>query len=269
MWESFSDGRYLSNLQITLIKNIGELMKRVVVITGAGKGIGLATAKRFAANGDHLVLNYFDSDDQLEAVIAIAQENGGDGFTVQADVSDPEAAAGIIREAERRYGRVDILVNNAGRLVSATVAQTTWAQWEQMISTNLGGTWACMQAVLPGMLARGQGRIINISSELGLIGFPTYAAYCASKGGVIALTKAVAKEVASSGVLVNSVAPGPIETDMLIKDTIEYNDETRETVPLKRFGKPEEIAAMVEALAGPAGDYMVGQVVSPNGGTAI
>jgi len=244
-------------------------MKRVVVITGAGKGIGLAIAKRFAASGEHLVLNYFDTKDPLDAVIRIAEENGGDGITVQADVSQPEAAAGIIREAQSRYGRVDVLVNNAGRLVSAPVEQTTWAQWEQMISTNLGGTWACMQAVLPGMLARGQGRIINISSELGLIGFPTYAAYCASKGGVIALTKAVAKEVAPRGVLVNSVAPGPIETDMLINDTIEYNDETRATVPLKRFGKPDEIAAMVEALAGPAGDYMVGQVVSPNGGAAI
>ncbi|MNT02956.1 3-oxoacyl-[acyl-carrier-protein] reductase FabG [compost metagenome] len=207
-------------------------MKRVVVITGAGKGIGLATAKRFAMAGDHLVLNYFDSKDQLDPVIRIARENGGDAITVQADISDPEAATGVIREAESRYGRVDILVNNAGRLVSATVAETSWAQWEQMISTNLGGTWACMQAVLPGMLARREGRIINISSELGLIGFPTYAAYCASKGGVIALTKAVAKEVAPSGVLVNSVAPGPIETDMLIKDTIEYNDETRQAPPL-------------------------------------
>ncbi|MCY1400094.1 3-oxoacyl-[acyl-carrier-protein] reductase FabG [compost metagenome] len=244
-------------------------MSRVVVITGAGRGIGLATAKRFAAMGDQLVLNYFDCSKQLDAVLRLAEENGGGGFTIQADVSNPEGAAAIIREAESRYGRVDILVNNAGRLVSATVAQTTWAQWQDMINTNLGGTWACMQAVLPGMLARGEGRIINISSELGLIGFPTYAAYCASKGGVIALTKAVAKEVAPSGVLVNTVAPGPIETDMLIKDTIEYNDETRESVPLKRFGKPEEIAAMVEALAGPAGDYMVGQVISPNGGTAI
>lgn len=244
-------------------------MKRVVVITGAGKGIGLATAKRFAEAGDQLVLNYYDSNQQLEDVIRIARENGGDGITVQADVSDPEQATRIIRTAEEHFGHVDILINNAGKLVSATVAETSWAQWEQMINTNLGGTWACMQAVLPGMLARGKGRIINISSELGLIGFPTYAAYCASKGGVIALTKAVAKEVAPSGILVNSVAPGPIETDMLINDTIEYNDETRETIPLKRFGKADEIAAMVEALAGPAGDYMVGQVISPNGGTAI
>ena len=119
------------------------------------------------------------------------------------------------------------------------------------------------------MIRRQSGRIINVSSELGLIGFPSYAAYSASKGGVIAMTKAVAKEVARHGILVNSVAPGPIETDMLIHDTIEFNDETREQVPLKRFGQPEEIAAVIVALAGEAGTYMVGQIISPNGGTAI
>jgi 3-oxoacyl-[acyl-carrier protein] reductase len=119
------------------------------------------------------------------------------------------------------------------------------------------------------MLSRRGGRIVNVSSELGLIGFPTYAAYCASKGGVIALTKAVAKEVAPSGVLVNSVAPGPVETDMLVRDTIEFNDETREQIPLRRFGQPDEIARVIEFVAGAGGDFMVGQVLSPNGGTAI
>jgi len=119
------------------------------------------------------------------------------------------------------------------------------------------------------MIERRSGRIINVSSELGLIGYPTYAAYCASKGGIIALTKAVAKEVAPHGILVNSVAPGPVETDMLIRDTIEYNEETREQIPLRRFGKPDEIAAVIEFLAGDGGSFMVGQVVSPNGGTAI
>jgi 3-oxoacyl-[acyl-carrier protein] reductase len=119
------------------------------------------------------------------------------------------------------------------------------------------------------MIERKSGRIINVSSELGIIGFPTYAAYSASKGGIIALTKAIAKEVAPLGILVNSVAPGPIETDMLILDTIEYNDETREQIPLKRFGKPDEIASVIEFLAGPGGSFFVGQIISPNGGTAI
>jgi NAD(P)-dependent dehydrogenase (short-subunit alcohol dehydrogenase family) len=143
--------------------------------------------------------------------------------------------------------------------------EASWEEWEEVISVNLSGTCSCLMAALPGMLRRGSGRIINISSELGLIGFPTYAAYSASKGGVIAL----AKEVAPHGVLVNSVAPGPVEPDMLIHDTIEYNDETREQVPLKRFGKPDEIAAVIEFLAGDGGSFMVGQVLSPNGGTVI
>src|SRR5262249_21272290 len=147
--------------------------------------------------------------------------------------------------------------------------EDTWEHFSRTIAVNLGGTWACLRAALPGMLERRHGRIINISSELGLIGYPGYAAYCASKGGVIALTKAVAKEVAPHGVLVNSVAPGPVETDMLIRDSLEYNDEARVQVPLRRFGTPEEIAAVVEFLAGPGGDFMVGQIVSPNGGTAI
>jgi 3-oxoacyl-[acyl-carrier protein] reductase len=119
------------------------------------------------------------------------------------------------------------------------------------------------------MIARRSGRILTVSSELGLIGFPTYAAYSASKGAIIALTKSLARELAPHGILVNSVAPGPIETDMLRYDTVEYNDETREQVPLRRFGQPDEIARVVEFLAGEGGDFMVGQVVSPNGGTAI
>jgi 3-oxoacyl-[acyl-carrier protein] reductase len=241
----------------------------VVAITGAGRGIGLATARRFAENGASLALNDVRATEGTKEVVQRAGERGGEALIVEADISRPGEARRFIGEAERRFGRVDILVNNAGILRSTPTAEVTQEEWDEVLSVNLGGTWSCLRAALPGMLERGDGRIINVSSELGLIGFPTYAAYSASKGGVIALTKAVAKEVAPRGVLVNSVAPGPIETDMLIHDTIEYNDETREQIPLKRFGKPDEIAAVIEFLAGPGGSFMVGQIVSPNGGTAI
>lgn len=244
-------------------------MGRAVAITGAGRGIGLAIARRFAALGDRLALNYLDGGEELASVIAEAESKGGDGIAVEGDISRPEQATAFIRAAEQRYGQIDVLVNNAGILISVPTTECTWEQWSRTIAVNLSGTWSCLSAALPDMVKRRSGRIINISSELGLIGFPTYAAYSASKGGVIALTKAVAKEVAPHGVLVNSVAPGPIETHMLIHDTIEYNDETREQIPLKRFGRPEEIAAVVIALAGEAGSFMVGQIVSPNGGTAI
>jgi NAD(P)-dependent dehydrogenase (short-subunit alcohol dehydrogenase family) len=242
---------------------------KIVAITGAGRGIGLATARRFAEGGALLALNDLNLGEGTKEVAAEAQKKGGEALLIEADVAHPEEAEGFIRESERRFGAIDVLVNNAGILRSTPTHEVTWQEWEEVISVNLSGTWSCLRAALPGMIERGEGRIINVSSELGLIGFPTYAAYSASKGGIIALTKAVAKEVAHHGVLVNSVAPGPVETDMLINDTIEYNDETREQIPLRRFGKPDEIAAVIEFLAGAGGSFMVGQVVSPNGGTAI
>jgi NAD(P)-dependent dehydrogenase (short-subunit alcohol dehydrogenase family) len=242
---------------------------RVIAITGAATGIGLATARRFAATGDRLVLNHPDDPGGLPEVADAARAAGGDAVLVRADIADREQAERFVGKAGDRFGTLDVLINNAGILRSVPAHETSPEVWREVIATNLEGTWWCLRAALPGMLAQGAGRIVNVSSELGLIGFPTYAAYCASKGGVIALTKAVAKEVAPSGVLVNSVAPGPVETDMLIRDTIEYNDETREQIPLRRFGQPDEIARVIEFVAGPGGDFMVGQVLSPNGGTAI
>jgi NAD(P)-dependent dehydrogenase (short-subunit alcohol dehydrogenase family) len=242
---------------------------RVIAITGAGRGIGLATAKRFAAAGHRLALNYRRSADPLQEVSATAREHGGDALISQGDVSRREDAERFVGEAEERFGRIDVLVTNAGILYSTESHEVAPAEWEETIATNLSGTWWCIRASLPGMVRSRHGRIITVSSELGLIGFPTYAAYAASKGGIIALTRSLAKEYAPLGILVNSVAPGPVVTDMLVNDTIEYNDETREQVPLRRFGEPDEIARVVEFLAGPGGDFMVGQVVSPNGGTAI
>jgi 3-oxoacyl-[acyl-carrier protein] reductase len=233
---------------------------RVVAITGAGRGIGLATAKRFAAAGDRLALCYRHSSDELGDL---------DALLVEADVRKREDCERFIRQAEERFGRIDVLVTNAGILHSEASHEATVEHWTDTIATNLSGTWWCIRAALPAMVAARAGRIITVSSELGLIGFPTYAAYAASKGGIIALTKSLAKELAPIGIQVNSVAPGPVVTDMLVHDTIEYNDETREQVPLRRFGEPDEIARVIEFLAGPGGDFFVGQVVSPNGGTAI
>ncbi|MDP9139076.1 MAG: 3-oxoacyl-ACP reductase FabG [Pseudomonadota bacterium] len=244
-------------------------MARVIAITGAGRGIGLATAKAFAAMGEILALNYRSTREPLEAVVAETRARGGDGLMVEADIAKPREAGGFIAAAEQEFGRIDVLINNAGILFSTPTHTATIEQWDQTIAVNLTGTYCCIRAALPGMLAKKAGRIINVSSELGLIGFPTYAAYSASKGGIIALTKAIAKEVAPHGILVNSIAPGPVETDMLIHDTIEYNEATRQQMPLGRFGRPEEIAAMIVAMAGEAGSFLVGQVISPNGGTAI
>jgi 3-oxoacyl-[acyl-carrier protein] reductase len=244
-------------------------MPRVIAITGAGRGIGLATARRFAELGETLALNYRATRRPLEDVIVETKARGGDGLLVQGDIGKPEEARAFIAAAEETFGRIDVLINNAGILFSASTHEAPFEQWQRTIAVNLTGTYCCMRAALPLMLRRKSGRIINVSSELGLIGFPTYAAYSASKGGVIALTKAVAREVAPRGILVNSIAPGPVETDMLIHDTVEYNEETKAQIPLRRFGRPEEIAAMIVAMAGEAGSFLVGQVISPNGGTAM
>ncbi|MGU7782164.1 SDR family NAD(P)-dependent oxidoreductase [Burkholderia sp. PU8-34] len=245
------------------------MTRNVVAITGAGRGIGLATAMRFARQGALLSLNYEQSKDALEEVVALARHHGGDALLYRADVADHRQVEAFVAATEAQFDRLDVLVNNAGILHSVATADESWERFERTLAVNLGGTFAAIRAALPGMVKRRSGRIVNVGSELGLIGFASYASYCASKGAVIALTKAVAKEVASANVLVNCVAPGPIETHMLIHDTVEFNDETREQVPLKRFGQPDEIAAVIEFLAGPGGSFMVGQVVSPNGGTAI
>ena len=238
---------------------------RVIAITGADRGIGLCTVRRFATAGDLLAVNYQERKNELESLAG----DGGSMLLVQGDVSQRDQAAHFIEMAEREFGRIDVLVTNAGILRSTPSHEVTDAEWDDVIGINLTGTWSCIRAALPGMVRRGSGRIITISSELGLIGFPTYAAYSASKGGIIALTKCLAKELAPKGILVNSVAPGPVETNMLKYDTLEYNDETREQIPLRRFGQPDEIARVVEFLAGSGGDFFVGQIVSPNGGTAI
>lgn len=219
--------------------------------------------------GNLLALTDRSRAGRLEEIAAIARASGGDAVTFAGDLSDRDGAIQFVRAAEERFGRVDVLITCAGVLHSTPTREVKWSEWDETIAVNLTATWACIRAALPGMLDRGRGRIITISSELGIIGLPNYAAYCASKGAVIAMTKAIAKEVAPHGVLVNSVAPGPVETPMFTSSP-EFGDEKYlQDLPLRRWGQPDEIARVVEFLAGAGGDFFVGQIVSPNGGAAI
>ena len=245
-------------------------MQRIITITGAGKGIGYAAAKRFANNGEIIFLNdLVFSEAAKEEVSKLAEQNGGLVRFITGDISKTLEAKRYINEVVDEFNRIDVLVNCAGILRYKESHKVEWEEWREILDVNLGGTWNCIREVLPFMIEKKAGRIINISSEIGIAGFPHYAAYAASKGGVIALTKALAKEYAPFGILVNSIAPGPVETDLLKYDSMEFNDSTIQTIPLKRFGLPDEIARSVEFLAGEGGSYYVGQIISPNGGVVI
>jgi NAD(P)-dependent dehydrogenase (short-subunit alcohol dehydrogenase family) len=240
---------------------------RVVAVTGAARGIGMAIATRFAEAGDSLSLcDRLDlPEEALHALAGGASELPN--FTC-ADIAQPGSADRFMDATLERFGRVDILITCAGIHRFGPSEAVRDAEWSTVIDVNLTGTFACIRAALPHMLRQGSGRIVTISSELGLTGRAEYAAYCASKGGVIALTKALAREYVGRGILINSVAPGPVLTDLLI-DSPEYDPSTTPDVPIGRFGTPAEIAEVVHSVAGDAGSFLVGQVVSPNGGAVI
>jgi NAD(P)-dependent dehydrogenase (short-subunit alcohol dehydrogenase family) len=239
----------------------------VVAITGAARGIGYATARRFAQGGFRLALC-----DRLAISDAALDELRTAGSpacsSVSVDVGDRDEVARFIDESNELYGRIDVLVTCAGIHSVEPSESASWENWQAVLDVNLTGTFACIRAALPGMLARGQGRIVTLSSEQGICGYPQYAAYTASKGAVITLTRSLAREFAGRGILVNSVAPGPVVTDMLT-NTDEFKSGDISHVPLGRWGEPDEIAATIYWIAGEGGTFLTGQIISPNGGVVI
>ena len=228
----------------------------VAIVSGASGGLGAAIARRLAADG---------------FAVATCDLLPADGSALHADldVTDRRAVGEFVARAERELGPVGVVVTAAGIQRTGASEAVAEPDWERVLAVNLTGTWNLVQAALPAMLARGRGRIVTISSEIGLGGLERYAVYAASKGGVIALTKSLARELAPKGICVNSVAPGPIEAGMLLNEAA-YSDEwLAANVPIGRWGLPEEVAACVSLLAGDDGGYFVGQVLSPNGGTVI
>lgn len=240
-------------------------MERVALITGAARGIGLAVAHRLHADGALVAL----ADVNAEAVAARAAELGERAMAVPVDVTDPDRVAQMVAAVVARWRRVDILVNCAGVLgPTAPVDGYPLDAWRRIMATNLDGVFYCCRAVLPHMLANGWGRIVNLASIAGKEGNPNAAAYAASKGGVIAFTKALGKEVATRGVLVNCVAPALIDTDMAKELPPEMREYVTVRIPMGRLGTAAEVAALVAWLCSDECSFSTGAVYDISGGRA-
>jgi 3-oxoacyl-[acyl-carrier protein] reductase len=239
------------------------------LVTGAASGIGRATALALAEAGADVVINHLGRPDEAEAAASAACALGVDGLAIEADVSRRDAVMTLFAQAEQALGGIDILVNNAGISRPKPFLDLTGTDWREVIDTNLGSVLHCCQAALPGMLGRGHGVIVNMASELGYLGRAGFAAYTASKGGVLTLTRSLAREFAPT-VRINAIAPGPVDTELLRGEMHTPEEVAAERdIPMRRFGRPEEIAATVVFLASPAGSFYCGDVLSPNGGALM
>ncbi len=238
---------------------------RVAIVTGASKGIGKAIALRLARDGIAVVVNYASSAASAEQVVAKITSDGGRAIAVHADLGKPDAAPILFDAAERTYGGVDILVNNAGVMKLAPLAETEDAAFERHLTVNLAGTFRGIKEAASRM--REGGRIINFSSSVVGVYGPAYGAYAASKAGVEALTHVASKELGQRRITVNTVAPGPVETDMFMNGKPdELVQRIVGGIPLGRLGQPDDIASVVSFLAGPDGAWVNGQVLRANGG---
>jgi 3-oxoacyl-[acyl-carrier protein] reductase len=250
-------------------RHMQKLAGRIAVITGAASGIGRGIAVAFAWEGAHIVVADRVNDAAAAAVLREIAEAGTRGLFVRTDVSDEASVRHMADVALREFGRVDILVNNAGIFTESLLEDISVEDWDRVVNTNLRGTFLCTRVLIGQMLARRDGRIINIASQLGQIGGTSVPHYVASKAGVIGLTKALAREVAGRGVLVNAIAPGPIETPLLESETEEWRSAKLAELPIGRFGRVDEVTPTAVLLASVDGSYYVGQTLGPNGGDVM
>jgi len=240
--------------------------KRTVLITGGSRGIGRGICIAFAQTGCRIFFNYSSASDAAAETEKLVAEAGGQATGIQVNVASEKEVAEFVRRVLDETGRIDVLVNNAGITRDGLIVRMKEADWDDVLNINLKGTFNCIKAVTKTMMKQRAGRIINVSSVVGVSGNPGQANYVASKAGIIGLTKGVAKELASRGITANVVAPGYVDTDM----TTSLSDKAKEMmisqIPLGRVGTPEDIAAAVVFLASDQAAYITGQVIQVNGG---
>ena len=242
--------------------NPTPLAGRVALVTGAATGIGRAIALRLADAGARVALNHLGQQPAAEETAARAPSM----LPVEADVRSSEQVAAMARQVEQSLGPIDILVNNAGVILEKPFLDLTEADWDFVVDTDLKAHFITCRAVLPGMVGRGRGTIINVASELGYLGRELYVPYCAAKAGVIGLTRSLAREFAPA-IRVNAIAPGPVDTPMLSLENMSPLVLERErAIPAQRVGRPEEIAATALFLASDEASFFYGQVLGANGG---
>ncbi|TEB05516.1 3-oxoacyl-(acyl-carrier-protein) reductase FabG [Pelotomaculum schinkii] len=242
------------------------LSDRVAIITGASRGIGRAIALAMAKAGADVVVNYARNDAAAAEVADLIRAAGRRALLFKADVADPEAAEDLIKAAQNEFGRVDILVNNAGINRDNLVLRMKDEDWDAVLSVNLKGAFNCARAAARTMVKNQYGRIINISSVVGLTGNFGQANYAAAKAGLLGLTKALAKELCSRNITVNAVAPGFINTEMTAGLPEKVTEKLLAQIPMKRFGEPEDVAGLAVFLATDAAAYITGQTIAADGG---
>ena len=245
------------------------LKGKCAVITGASRGIGKCIATKFAKEGANVVINYRNNEEEALKVKQELEDLGSQVLVVKADVSELEQAENLIKEAKKEFGRVDILVNNAGITKDNLIIRMKEEAFDRVIKTNLKGAFNCLKAVTPIMLKQKYGKIVNMASVVGVVGNPGQVNYCASKAGLIGMTKSLAKEIGSRNITVNAIAPGFIDTDMTKILSDDQKKKILSQIPLNKFGNVEDIANVALFLGSENSNYITGQVIHVDGGMAM